>query len=65
MRGKVMLDCEEGAHTPLWCATQPIDRGAYYHNTLGRITHPPGDPAADESKAATLWNRLDALMERA
>lgn len=61
MRDKVLLDCEEGAQTPLWCATQSIQRGAYYHNTLGRITYPPGDPAADASKAAALWNRLEAL----
>ena len=61
MRDKAMLDCEQGAQTPLWCATQPIQRGAYYHNTLGRITHPPGDPAADASKAAALWTRLEAL----
>jgi len=61
MRGMAMLDCDEGAETPLWCATQPIARGAYYHNTLGRISHPPDDPAADSAKAAALWERLEAL----
>lgn len=57
----MMLDCEQGAQTPLWCATQSVDRGAYYHNTRGRVTHPPGDPAADRHKAAAFWDLLEAL----
>jgi hypothetical protein len=61
MRNLIMIDCEAGAQTPLWCATQPIERGAYYHNVLGRITHPEGDPAADTAKASALWDRLEVL----
>ncbi len=61
LRGTLMLDCEAGAQTPLWCATQPIERGAYYHNTLGRIAHRPDDPAANSTAAVALWDRLEAL----
>ena len=64
MRSKMMLGCEEGAQTPLWCATQPIERGAYYHNTHGRVTHPAGDPAANAEQAAALWDRLEELRSR-
>jgi len=61
MRGVMLIDCEAGAQTPLWCATQPIERGGYYHNTLGRVIHPSGDPAADPEKAKAMWDRLEAL----
>jgi retinol dehydrogenase 12 len=61
VKRKLMLDVEAGAQAPLWCATQPIERGAYYHNTMGRIELAQDDPAADDRKAEALWQRLEAL----
>jgi NAD(P)-dependent dehydrogenase (short-subunit alcohol dehydrogenase family) len=53
---------ELGAQTPLICATQPgLARGAYYHNTLGRMDLGAEDPAADFEKARELWERLELL----
>jgi NAD(P)-dependent dehydrogenase (short-subunit alcohol dehydrogenase family) len=63
--GGVMIDCASGAQAPLWCATQPIERGGYYHNTRGLMRLPPGDPAADPAKAAALWARLEELARPA
>jgi NAD(P)-dependent dehydrogenase (short-subunit alcohol dehydrogenase family) len=55
----LLLDAISGAQTPLICATQPnLERGGYYHNTMGRVVFDEGDPAADAAKAATLWARL-------
>ncbi len=62
MRRTMLIDAKAGAQTPLWCATQPnLVRGAYYHNTMGRIELPQQDPAADAQKASTLWARLEEL----
>ena len=58
---RMMLDAVQGAQTPLWCATQPIVRGAYYHNTMGRLTLGPGDPAANAEEANRFWLRLEEL----
>lgn len=62
MQGIMMLDVERGAQTPLWCATQPgLERGAYYHNTMGRLVLSEKDPAASVEEAAKLWARLEEL----
>jgi NAD(P)-dependent dehydrogenase (short-subunit alcohol dehydrogenase family) len=62
MRPLVMIDTVAGAQAPLFCATQPgLERGAYYHNTMGKVRLPAGDPAADADKAHALWNRLEEL----
>jgi NAD(P)-dependent dehydrogenase (short-subunit alcohol dehydrogenase family) len=52
----VLLDCELGAQTSLYAATQPgLASGAYLHNTLGRMELAPDDPAADDAAARALW----------
>lgn len=62
LKEKIMLDVERGAQTPLWCATQPeVQRGAVYHNTMGRLTLSDADPAASAQKASQLWARLEEL----
>jgi retinol dehydrogenase 12 len=62
MRPLVMIDTLAGAQAPLFCATQPdLERGAYYHNTMGKVRLPESDPAADASKAQALWDRLEEL----
>lgn len=61
LRRGLTITPELGAQTPLFCATQPVERGAYYHNTLGRVALPPGDPALDEAGAAALWDVLERL----
>lgn len=61
-RRHIMIDNERGAQTPLWCATQPgLESGAYYHNTMGKMLLRAKDPARDETKAATLWERMEEL----
>jgi NAD(P)-dependent dehydrogenase (short-subunit alcohol dehydrogenase family) len=58
----MFLTTESGAQTPLICATQPgLERGGYYHNTMGRVVFAEDDPAADEVKAGILWTHLDEL----
>ena len=62
IRGWLMLDAERGAQTPLFCATQPgLEKGAYFHNTYGRVRLPAGDPALDAASAARLWDVCEAL----
>jgi retinol dehydrogenase-12 len=62
MKRVMMIDTEAGAQTPLWCATQAnVRRGAYYHNTMGRLLLSERDPAADAEGAARLWARLEDL----
>jgi NAD(P)-dependent dehydrogenase (short-subunit alcohol dehydrogenase family) len=62
MRNAVMLDLEAGAQTPLWCATQPdLERGGYYHNTMGLVRLGANDPASSRDKAAALWDRMEQL----
>jgi NAD(P)-dependent dehydrogenase (short-subunit alcohol dehydrogenase family) len=62
VRRWLMLDCEAGAQTPLFCATQAgVEKGAYYHNTYGRVRLPAGDPALDSAAASRLWDACEAL----
>jgi NAD(P)-dependent dehydrogenase (short-subunit alcohol dehydrogenase family) len=61
VRNVMMIALEEGAQAPLFCATQPIEKGAYYHNALGRMLLRAPDPAADPEAAKGLWARLDEL----
>jgi NAD(P)-dependent dehydrogenase (short-subunit alcohol dehydrogenase family) len=61
VRNVMMIELEEGAQAPLFCATQPIERGAYYHNTQGRMLLRAPDPAADPDAAKACWERLEAL----
>ena len=37
IRRSLILPIERGAETSLFCATQPVAKGAYIHNTLGEI----------------------------
>jgi NAD(P)-dependent dehydrogenase (short-subunit alcohol dehydrogenase family) len=65
LRRRVMIDAEQGAQMPIWCATQPgIERGGYYHNTYGRVELPPDDPARDAARAERLWETCEALVDR-
>lgn len=62
VRNAMMLNVEAGAQTPLWCATQPnLERGGYYHNTMGLVRLGPDDPASSREKAAALWDRMEEL----
>ena len=56
-----MIDSEAGAQAPLWCATQPIENGAYYHNTMGKMLLDPSDAARNEKRAAELWETMEKL----
>jgi hypothetical protein len=57
----IMIEPETGAQMPLHCATQPIERGASFHNTRGRMRLRPSDPAAPRIKAAAVRERLEVL----
>jgi hypothetical protein len=62
LKRRVMLSPEQGAQMPLVCATQPgLRRGGYYHNTLGLVDLPEGDPALDTQAARRLWERCEEL----
>ena len=59
---RMLLDADAGAQTTLYCATQPgLPKGAYLHNTAGRMQLRPEDPACDTARAAVLWDRCEAL----
>jgi retinol dehydrogenase 12 len=65
MKRLMLLDVRAGAQTPLWCATQPgLERGGYYHNTMGLVRLSAEDPASDQEKARALWERLEELSAR-
>jgi hypothetical protein len=64
IRRSLILPIERGAETSLFCATQPVAKGAYIHNTLGEVTFGPDDPGGDDVSAARLWDLCEALCER-
>jgi NAD(P)-dependent dehydrogenase (short-subunit alcohol dehydrogenase family) len=62
MKNRTLLSVSAGAQTSLFCATQPnLERGGYYHNTMGLVRLPARDPASDSPKAAALWTRMEEL----
>jgi hypothetical protein len=64
IRHRLMLPTERGAETPLFCATQPVAKGAYIHNTLGELEFGPDDPGGDRESAERLWEQCEALVQR-
>ncbi|HHO52011.1 MAG TPA: SDR family NAD(P)-dependent oxidoreductase, partial [Deltaproteobacteria bacterium] len=58
---RLSIPADQGAQTPLLCATQPGLAPGYYHNTLGRVLLAPTDPAADRRAAQMLWDRCEGL----
>ncbi len=64
IRRSLMLPTERGAETPLFCATQPVAKGAYIHNTLGELTFGPDDSGGDRASAERLWAQCEALVQR-
>jgi NAD(P)-dependent dehydrogenase (short-subunit alcohol dehydrogenase family) len=61
IRQSLILSTDRGAETSLYCATQPIPKGAYIHNTLGEVSFEPDDPGGDQAAAARLWELCEAL----
>lgn len=57
----MLISSERGAQTPLFCATQDVQPGAYYHNTMGRVELPSSDAACDRAAAEQLWATLEQL----
>jgi NAD(P)-dependent dehydrogenase (short-subunit alcohol dehydrogenase family) len=56
-----MIDSEAGAQAPLWCATRPVENGAYYHNTMGKMLLAPTDAARNATRARELWETMEKL----
>ena len=54
---------EKGAWTTLYCCLAAnIQRGAYYHNSLGIV---PSSPVSyDENKAHAFWESSEALVKQ-
>ncbi len=62
LKRRLMISPERGAQMPLICATQPgLHRGGYYHNALGLVDLPAGDPARDAEAARRLWEHCEEL----
>ncbi len=61
LRRRWILPIERGAETSLFCATQPVAKGAYIHNVLGEVTFEGGDLGGDSVRAAELWERCETL----
>jgi NAD(P)-dependent dehydrogenase (short-subunit alcohol dehydrogenase family) len=60
--GRLSIDPELSAEAVLAAALDPtVPSGAYVHNTLGLVTPRPGEPAADDARAAAFVDQLDIL----
>lgn len=62
MKRAMLISTEQGAQTPLFAATQDVQRGAYYHNTMGRMELAASDPACNREGAEQLWAVLEQLI---
>ncbi|MEM7283523.1 MAG: SDR family NAD(P)-dependent oxidoreductase [Pseudomonadota bacterium] len=58
---KALLPTPRGAQTTLYCATQPVVSGGYYHNTRGLVHLADEDPALDKEKATALWDACERM----
>jgi hypothetical protein len=60
-----MLSNEEGAKTPLYCATAPelATVTGHYYDKCREV--PPNPLADDEALAKELWARTEAAVDRA
>ena len=58
---KPLLPTALGAQTSLYCATQSVKNGGYYHNTFGLAHLSPDDPALDERKQDALWQACEQM----
>jgi NAD(P)-dependent dehydrogenase (short-subunit alcohol dehydrogenase family) len=61
LRRGLMISPERGAQTPLYCATQPLAKGVYVHNTLGEVAFDADDPGGDRAAAERLWETCARL----
>lgn len=61
LRSKLLLDEQAGAQAALIAATQPLPRGAYWHNVFGLVDLADGDPGLDTVRAGELWGQLEGL----
>ncbi|MEN8159143.1 MAG: hypothetical protein ABFS41_03615, partial [Myxococcota bacterium] len=61
LKRRIMIPPELGAQAPLFCATQEVESGGYWHNVHGRMRLADDDPARDRGAAAALWERCEAL----
>jgi NAD(P)-dependent dehydrogenase (short-subunit alcohol dehydrogenase family) len=61
LRRRFMIAPALGAETPLFCATQPLASGSYWHNVHGRMGLAPEDPAADAEAARQLYAQCTEL----
>jgi NAD(P)-dependent dehydrogenase (short-subunit alcohol dehydrogenase family) len=62
MKRAMLISTEQGAQTPLFAATQDVQPGAYYHNTMGRMELAASDPACNHAGAEQLWTVLEQLI---
>lgn len=59
---RLLLPTHLGAQTSLYCATQPVEKGGYYHNTRGLMRLSDNDPAMNAEKWRSLWDNCSALV---
>jgi retinol dehydrogenase-12 len=62
MKRRMLISTEQGAQTPLFAATQDVQPGAYYHNTMGRMELAANDPASNRAGAEQLTAVLEQLI---
>ncbi len=64
LKRRLLLDCEQGAQTSLFAATQPgLASGCYLHNTLGIVPWIAEDPGSNDEKARALWTLCESLSK--
>jgi NAD(P)-dependent dehydrogenase (short-subunit alcohol dehydrogenase family) len=62
MKRAMLISTKQGAQTPLFAATQDVQPGAYYHNTMGRMELSASDPASNRADAEKLIAVLEQLI---
>mmetsp|Transcript_8247 Transcript_8247/g.34632 ORF Transcript_8247/g.34632 Transcript_8247/m.34632 type:complete len:310 (-) Transcript_8247:67-996(-) len=64
LTGILFIGEDLGAQTTLYSATQEgIPNGSYLHNVLGIVALAPPDPAADDQRAAAMWDLCEELCQ--
>ncbi|MEM9621903.1 MAG: hypothetical protein AAF993_09665, partial [Pseudomonadota bacterium] len=58
---KILLPTPLGAQTSLFCVTQTVVPGGYYHNTRGLVHLQSSDPAMNRKRQSELWEECQAI----
>ena len=61
LRSTQLITEEQGAHSSLIGATQPLPKGSYWHNVFGLVNLQHYDTACDDMGSQKLWEQLESI----